>query len=114
MMIAVDLRRTVRLAARGVALALALGVAVPAVQAQAPQVTLKVAHFLPTSSITHSKFIVPWCERIRAQSQGRMVCQIYPSMQLGGTPPQLFDQVRDGVADVDAYPVVSLGVSYRW
>lgn len=100
MMIAVDLRRTVRLAARGVALALALGVAVPAVQAQAPQVTLKVAHFLPTSSITHSKFIVPWCERIRAQSQGRMVCQIYPSMQLGGTPPQLFDQARDGIADI--------------
>ena len=71
-----------------------------AAHAQAPQVTLKVAHFLPTSSITHAKFIVPWCERIRAQSQGRMACQIYPAMQLGGTPPQLFDQARDGIADI--------------
>ncbi|NCZ30583.1 MAG: C4-dicarboxylate ABC transporter, partial [Betaproteobacteria bacterium] len=33
-------------------------------------------------------------------SNDRMKCQIYPSMQLGGTPPQLFEQVRDGVADV--------------
>jgi TRAP-type C4-dicarboxylate transport system substrate-binding protein len=29
-----------------------------------------------------------------------MKCQIYPSMQLGGTPGQLFDQVKDGVADI--------------
>ena len=29
-----------------------------------------------------------------------MKCQIYPSMQLGGTPPQLYDQVKDGVVDV--------------
>ena len=29
-----------------------------------------------------------------------MKCQIYPAMQLGGTPPQLFDQARDGVADI--------------
>jgi TRAP-type C4-dicarboxylate transport system substrate-binding protein len=29
-----------------------------------------------------------------------MKCQIYPAMQLGGTPAQLFDQARDGVADI--------------
>ena len=66
----------------------------------AQEFVLKVAHFLPTSSTTHAQFIVPWCERIRAQSKGRLACQIYPSMQLGGTPPQLFDQARDGIADI--------------
>ncbi len=71
-----------------------------AVSVRAQEVTLKVAHFLPTSSTTHAKFIVPWCERIRAQSNGRLRCQIYPSMQLGGTPPQLYDQARDGIADI--------------
>jgi len=71
-----------------------------AAPARAQEITLKVAHFLPTTSTTHAKFIVPWCERIRAQSQGRLRCQIYPSMQLGGTPPQLFDQARDGIADI--------------
>jgi TRAP-type C4-dicarboxylate transport system substrate-binding protein len=73
---------------------------IAAVSVRAQEITLKVAHFLPTSSTTHAKFIVPWCERIRAQSQGRLRCQIYPSMQLGGTPPQLFDQARDGIADI--------------
>lgn len=29
-----------------------------------------------------------------------MKCQIYPANQLGGTPPQLLNQVRDGVADI--------------
>ena len=42
----------------------------------------------------------PWCEKIGKESGGRLKCQIYPSMQLGGTPPQLFDQARDGVADI--------------
>lgn len=67
--------------------------------AQAP-VTLKVHHFLPTSSTTHARLLVPWCERIERDSGGRLKCQLYPAMQLGGTPPQLFDQARDGIADV--------------
>lgn len=63
-------------------------------------VTLKVHHFLPTGSTAHAKLLVPWCERIEQDSGGRLKCQIFPSMQLGGTPPQLYDQARDGVADV--------------
>jgi TRAP-type transport system periplasmic protein len=68
--------------------------------AHAQEVVLKVAHFLPPVTPMHSQVIVPWCERIAAQSAGRMKCQIYPAMQLGGTPPQLLNQVRDGVADI--------------
>ncbi|HSQ10819.1 MAG TPA: TRAP transporter substrate-binding protein [Burkholderiaceae bacterium] len=68
-------------------------------QAQTP-ITFKVHHFLPPGSTTHAKLIVPWCARIEAESAGRMRCQIYPSMQLGGTAPQLYDQVRDGVVDI--------------
>lgn len=33
-------------------------------------------------------------------SEGRIKVEIYPSMQLGGSPSALFDQARDGVADV--------------
>jgi TRAP-type C4-dicarboxylate transport system substrate-binding protein len=67
----------------------------------APEVvTLKVAHFLPTSSNFHQKILLPWCDKIKRESGGKLVCQIYPSMQLGGTPAQLMDQVRDGVADI--------------
>ncbi|SFW99856.1 TRAP transporter substrate-binding protein [Marinospirillum alkaliphilum] len=62
--------------------------------------TLRVAHFMPTTAPLHSRFIQPWCDRIQEESQGRLQCEIYPAMQLGGTPPQLINQARDGVADI--------------
>ena len=68
--------------------------------ASAQEVTLKVHHFLPAGSYANSKFIQPWCDKINKESNNRIKCQVYPSMQLGGTPPQLIDQVRDGTVDV--------------
>lgn len=71
-----------------------------AMPAMAQEVTLKVHFFLPATSYANTLFITPWCEQIAKDSNNRMKCQIYPSMQLGGTPQQLFEQARDGVADV--------------
>ncbi|MBT0568839.1 TRAP transporter substrate-binding protein [Curvibacter sp. CHRR-16] len=68
--------------------------------AMAQEVTLKVHHFLPATSAAQTLFINPWCDKIAKESNNRMKCQIYSSMQLGGTPPQLFEQVRDGVVDI--------------
>ncbi len=68
--------------------------------APAQEVTLKVHHFLSALSPAHTQLITPWCDKIAKESAGRLKCQIYPSMQLGGAPPQLYDQVKDGVADV--------------
>ena len=68
--------------------------------AAAQEVTLRVHHFLPPSSTTHAGFIEPWAQRIMEQSEGRIAVEIYPAMQLGGAPPALYDQVRDGVVDV--------------
>jgi TRAP-type C4-dicarboxylate transport system substrate-binding protein len=81
------------LAAAGLALMAATG-------AMAQEVTLKVHFFLPASSFANTLLITPWCDKVAKESANRMKCQIYPSMQLGGTPPQLFEQVRDGVADI--------------
>lgn len=68
--------------------------------AQAQDVTLRVHHFLPATSTTHAQFILPWAERIEAGSDGRISVEVYPAMQLGGAPPNLYDQARDGVADI--------------
>src|SRR5690242_12132405 len=68
--------------------------------AQAQEVVLKVAHFVPPTAPGHTKFVSPWCDKVAAESQGRIKCQVHPAMQLGGTPQQLLTQVRDGVADV--------------
>jgi TRAP-type C4-dicarboxylate transport system substrate-binding protein len=68
--------------------------------AQAQTVTLKVHHFLPATSNVHNNIILPWCDKVAKESGDKLKCQIYPSMQLGGTPAQLFDQAKDGVADI--------------
>lgn len=64
------------------------------------QVTLKLHHFLPPVSNGHAKMLAPWAKKIEAASNGRIAIQIFPSMQLGGTPVQLYDQARDGVVDI--------------
>ena len=80
--------------------ALAAGLLCSAWAAQAQTVTLKVHHFLGPQSIQHTTMLKTWCDNIAKDSNNRLNCQIYPAMQLGGTPPQLFDQAKDGVADV--------------
>ena len=74
--------------------------AAAALPAAAQEVTLKVHHFWPPGAMPPSQLLVPWCDRIAKDSGNRLKCQIYPAMQLGGTPPQLVDQVKDGVADI--------------
>ncbi len=68
--------------------------------AGAAEVTLTVHHFLSPKSPAHKSFIEPWARRIEAQSGGRIAVEIFPSMSLGGKPPELYRQVRDGAADV--------------
>jgi TRAP-type C4-dicarboxylate transport system substrate-binding protein len=79
--------------------AIALVLAASAVAANAQTVTIRVHHATPGSSIYQTELVQPWCDKIAAQSSNRMKCEIYPSMQLGGTAAQLFDQVRDGTVD---------------
>lgn len=93
-----------RLGRRAFLNSLAASVVAPAVlrlaRADAPQVTLKLHHFFSSVSSGHEKFVVPWARRVTAQSAGRIRIDIFPSMQLGGAPAQLFDQARDGLADI--------------
>jgi len=79
-------------------------VAAPAVirlaAADASRVTLKLHHDFSAVSCVHDRFLVPWARRIEADSGGRLRVDIFPSMQLGGQPAQLYDQARDGLADI--------------
>ena len=68
--------------------------------AQAQVTTIKFSHFLAPNSNFHKFVAEPWCAAIEKDSGGKLKCQIYPALQLGGTPPQLVDQVKNGVADV--------------
>jgi TRAP-type C4-dicarboxylate transport system substrate-binding protein len=66
----------------------------------AQEVTLTVHHFLGPNATVQKVLIEPWAERVEAQSGGRIAVEIYPAMSMGGRAPELFRQVRDGVADI--------------
>ncbi len=70
------------------------------VQAADPEVTLTVHHFLSPKSTSQAKMIEPWAKRIEKASEGRIAFEIFPSMSLGGKPPELYRQARDGTADI--------------
>jgi TRAP-type transport system periplasmic protein len=93
-----------RIARRTFLASAAAMLAAPAVlrlaRADAPQAVLKLHHFMSSVSSAHDKFIVPWARKVQADSGGRIRIDIFPSMQLGGAPPRLFDQARDGDADI--------------
>ena len=61
---------------------------------------LKLHHTLPPVAPAHTRMLVPWAERVEAQSGGRLAIDVYPAGQLGGQMPQLLDQARDGVVDI--------------
>src|SRR5918994_1235956 len=90
-------RRTSRFVAAGAIACGSLLALASGVRAQ-EEVTLKVAHFLPAAAPAHALFMEPWARKVEEESGGRIKVEIYPAMQLGGKAPQLYDQVRDGIA----------------
>jgi TRAP-type C4-dicarboxylate transport system substrate-binding protein len=63
-------------------------------------ITLRFHTFVPATSNVYSNVITPWMHKIEAESKGRIRFQGYAAMQMGGAPAQLYDQSKDGVADV--------------
>ena len=75
--------------------------AASALAANAQQtVTLKFHTFMAPQSGVWLNMHKPWMAKVEKESGGRIKFEAYPAMQLGGTPVQLYDQVKDGVVDV--------------
>lgn len=86
---------------RALAAAAALGAIALAGPAQAQdQINLKLHHFLGPKSPAHVKMLEPWAKRVGEASGGKVKIEVFPSMALGGKPPDLIRQVRDGVVDL--------------
>src|SRR5262245_6209523 len=87
------------------AAALAIGAVLAALSpVEAQQVTLRLHGFLPAQAPIPRDFLAPWAKKVEADSKGMIKIELYPSMQLGGTPAQLYDQVKDGVIDLTWVP----------
>lgn len=74
--------------------------AMAATGAFAQEVTLKLHQFLPAQANVPKQILDVWADTVEEASAGRIKVDRFPSMQLGGTPPELMDQAIDGVADI--------------
>lgn len=68
--------------------------------ASAQDYTFRLHHLLSAQAPAHSQMLVPWAERVKELSGGRVDIEIFPAMTLGGAPPELISQARDGVVDL--------------
>jgi TRAP-type C4-dicarboxylate transport system substrate-binding protein len=76
--------------------ALALGLVAPAVEAQ----ELRLSTFVPPVHVIYREILTPWAADVAKATNGQVKVTLYPSMQLGGKPPELFRQTVDGVIDL--------------
>jgi TRAP-type C4-dicarboxylate transport system substrate-binding protein len=75
-------------------------VAMAAGIAEGAEYALRLHHSLPAIAPAHHKMLVPWARKVERESGGRLSIEVHSSMALGGRPPQLINQVRDGVVDI--------------
>ncbi len=93
---------------------LALGLVLPA---QAEDVTMRFAHWLPEKHPAHTTGFKPWADSITEASGGSIKFDFYPAQQLGAAKDH-YDMARDGIADVTwinvgyqpgRFPIVTAG-----
>ena len=78
----------------------AAALAAPALSMAQAAVTLKFHTFMAPTSNVWLNMHKAWMDKVEKDSGGKIKFEAYPAMQLGGTPVQLYDPVRDGVVDV--------------
>lgn len=68
--------------------------------AAAQEYVFKLHHLLGAQAPAQTNMLEPWARQVEENSGGRVKIEIYPAMTLGGTPPELVQQARDGVVDI--------------
>ena len=66
----------------------------------AEEVKLRLHQFLPPVAVVPAKILKPWGETVNKASGGKIVIEHFDAMSLGGRPPALMDQAKDGVVDM--------------
>jgi len=80
--------------------ALMLGAALASAAAPARAQELRLSTFVSPVHVIYREILVPWTQDVAKATNGEVKVTLYPSMQLGGKPPELFRQAVDGVADL--------------
>lgn len=87
-------------ALRGAVAAAALVGGLMSAGAAAAQTELRLHTFVGPGHIIFTNILQPLADAIAADSNGSLTLTLYPSMQLGGAPPQLIRQAAEGTVDM--------------
>ena len=66
----------------------------------AAEFKIKIQVQTPAVAPLNKFLLVPFAKTVEKESGGRIDVQVYHSMGLGGRPPQVFDQAKDGIAEI--------------
>lgn len=61
---------------------------------------LRLSTMVPPVHVIYREIITPWAADLAKATNGAVKVTLYPSMQLGGKPPELYRQSADGVVDM--------------
>ncbi|MDE2789496.1 MAG: TRAP transporter substrate-binding protein [Paracoccaceae bacterium] len=66
----------------------------------AEEYSFKLHHLLSAKAPAQTQMLEPWARSVEENSGGKVKIEIFPAMTLGGRPPELIQQARDGVVDI--------------
>ena len=61
---------------------------------------VKIHHQTPSKAPVNVFLLTPLKKALEKDSGGRISAQVYHSMSLGGRPPQVFNQIKDGITEI--------------
>ena len=64
------------------------------------QTELRLHTFVPPGHIIYREILEPWAAEVAEETGGELTITLYPSMQLGGAPPELIRQAQEGTVDM--------------
>ncbi len=81
-----------------VAAATAVGMpSIPALAQGAEEI--KLHSFVPPTHVIWVDVLTPWAAEVAKLSNNRLTVKLFPAMQLGGRPPELYRQTVQGITD---------------
>jgi TRAP-type transport system periplasmic protein len=63
------------------------------------QEELKLHSFVPPTHVIWTDVITPWSQDVARLSNNKLTVRLFPAMQLGGKPPELYRQTVQGITD---------------
>jgi TRAP-type transport system periplasmic protein len=79
-------------------LATSAAVALPARRSHAAE-EIKLHSFVPPTHVIWTDVITPWTQEVARLSNNQLTVRLFPAMQLGGKPPELYRQTVQGITD---------------